>query len=156
VAEKILPGLVPGMTPDQAMIWFGVIIAMNLQTSFLTPPFGFALFYLRSVAAKFDYKDRVTGKTIPAVKTTEIYKGSIAFIILQLIMVVAVIAFPVLVTGGIQKEDALSSEQIMDQLNISNQEDASDPLAQPGSENDPKPAEDDPMKALMEDSKRGK
>ena len=156
VAEKILPGLVPGMTPDQAMIWFGVIIAMNLQTSFLTPPFGFALFYLRSVAAKFDYKDRVTGKTIPAVKTTEIYKGSIAFIILQLIMVAAVIAFPVLVTGGIQKEDALSSEQIMDQLNISNPEDAPAADGQPDASADPKPAEDDPMKALMEDVKRGK
>ena len=156
VAEKILPGLVPGMTPDQAMIWFGVIIAMNLQTSFLTPPFGFALFYLRSVAAKFDYKDRVTGKTIPAVKTTEIYKGSIAFIILQLIMVAAVIAFPVLVTGGIQKEDALSSEQIMDQLNISNPEDAPAADGQPDASADPKPAEDDPMKALMEDAKRGK
>ena len=156
VAEKILPGLVPGMTPDQAMIWFGVIIAMNLQTSFLTPPFGFALFYLRSVAAKFDYKDRVTGKTIPAVKTTEIYKGSIAFIILQLIMVVAVIAFPVLVTGGIQKEDALSSEQIMDQLNLSNPEDAPAADGQPDASADPKPAEDDPMKALMEDAKRGK
>ena len=151
VAEKILPGLVPGMTPDQAMIWFGVIIAMNLQTSFLTPPFGFALFYLRSVAAKFDYKDRVTGKTIAAVKTTEIYKGSIAFIILQLIMVAAVIAFPVLVTGGIQKEDALSAEQIMDQLNFINPDDA-----QPDASGDPKPAEEDPMKALMEDAKRGK
>jgi hypothetical protein len=44
------------------MVWFGVIIAMNLQTSFLTPPFGFALFYLRSVAAKKDYKDRITGR----------------------------------------------------------------------------------------------
>jgi TRAP-type mannitol/chloroaromatic compound transport system permease large subunit len=156
VAEKILPGLVPGMTPDQAMIWFGVIIAMNLQTSFLTPPFGFALFYLRSVAAKFDYKDRVTGKTIPAVKTTEIYKGSIAFIILQLIMVVAVIVFPVLVTGGIEKSDALSSEQIMDQLNMANPDDAAAADAQPNASADPKPAEDDPMKALMEDVKRGK
>jgi TRAP-type mannitol/chloroaromatic compound transport system permease large subunit len=156
VAEKILPGLVPGMTPDQAMIWFGVIIAMNLQTSFLTPPFGFALFYLRSVAAKFDYKDRVTGQTIAAVKTTEIYKGSIAFIILQLIMVAAVIAFPVLVTGGIQKEEALSSEQIMDQLNISNPEAAPAADGQPDASADPKPAEDDPMKALMEDAKRGK
>jgi TRAP-type mannitol/chloroaromatic compound transport system permease large subunit len=156
VAEKILPGLMPGMTPDQAMIWFGVIIAMNLQTSFLTPPFGFALFYLRSVAAKFDYKDRVTGQTIAAVKTTEIYKGSIAFIILQLIMVAAVIAFPVLVTGGIQKEDALSSEQIMDQLNISNPEDTPAADGQPDASADPKPAEDDPMKALMEDAKRGK
>jgi TRAP-type mannitol/chloroaromatic compound transport system permease large subunit len=43
------------------LIWFGVILAMNLQTSFLTPPFGFALFYLRSVAAKKDYNDRITG-----------------------------------------------------------------------------------------------
>jgi TRAP-type mannitol/chloroaromatic compound transport system permease large subunit len=153
VAEKILPGLVPGMTPDQAMIWFGVIIAMNLQTSFLTPPFGFALFYLRSVAAKFDYKDRVTGQLIPSVKTSEIYKGSIAFIILQLIMVVVVIAFPVLVTGGIQKEESLSSEQIMNQLEMPKAEEAADPTAgmDTGAKtDDPAKAEDDPMKAMLE------
>ncbi|HPW83475.1 MAG TPA: TRAP transporter large permease subunit [Rhodoferax sp.] len=159
VAEKILPGLVPGMTPDQAMIWFGVIIAMNLQTSFLTPPFGFALFYLRSVAAKFDYKDRVTGKLIPSVKTTEIYKGSIAFICLQLIMVAAVIAFPVLVTGGIEKAETLNSDQIMEQLDISNPDEAADPAAAAGDaakEGEmPNPAadaaqEDDPMKAMLE------
>ena len=116
VAEKILPGLVPGMTPDQAMIWFGVIVAMNLQTSFLTPPFGFALFYLRSVAAKFDYKDRITGKTIPSVKTIEIYKGSIAFIILQLVMVAAIMIFPGLVTGGMQQVDLLDADEVMQQL----------------------------------------
>ncbi len=151
VAEKILPGLVPGMTPDQAMIWFGVIIAMNLQTSFLTPPFGFALFYLRSVAAKFDYKDRVTGKLIPSVKTIEIYKGSIAFIVLQLIMLVCVIAFPVLVTGGIEKVEALSSEQIMNQLEMPKPEEAADPTA--GMDTGTKAEEaanDDPMKAMME------
>ncbi len=152
VAEKILPGLVPGMTPDQAMIWFGVIIAMNLQTSFLTPPFGFALFYLRSVAAKFDYKDRVTGKTIAAVKTMEIYKGSIAFIILQLIMVVVVIAFPDLVTGGIEQKDSLNSEQILNQLEMTAQEE--DPSE--SSEEGDKPNEDDPMKALLEDAQRKK
>ena len=68
VADKMLGGLLPpGTPPDMTLIWFGVIIAMNLQTSFLTPPFGFALFYLRSVAAKKDYKDRITGETIPAV-----------------------------------------------------------------------------------------
>jgi hypothetical protein len=78
------------------MIWFGVIVAMNLQTSFLTPPFGFALFYLRSVAARKDYKDRVTGKTIAGVKTTEIYKG--------------------LVTGNIEKAATMSDEEIMRQL----------------------------------------
>ena len=162
VAEKILPGLVPGMTADQAMIWFGVIIAMNLQTSFLTPPFGFSLFYLRSVAAKFDYKDRVTGQLIPSVKTTEIYKGSIAFIILQLIMLVSVIAFPVLVTGGMTKDKDLSAEQIMQQLEMPPAADAADPTA----DADEKPAtdapadgskaqDDDPMKALMDDMAKG-
>ena len=95
VAEKILPGMFPPGTPiDAIMVWFGVVLAMNLQTSFLTPPFGFALFYLRSVAAKADYKDRITGATIPAVTTAQIYKGSIAFICLQLIMVAAIIAYP--------------------------------------------------------------
>jgi len=95
VAEKLLPALLPaGTSADAVLIWFGVIVAMNLQTSFLTPPFGFALFYLRSVAARNDYKDRVTGETIPAVTTAQIYKGAIAFIVIQLIMVVAVVVFP--------------------------------------------------------------
>jgi TRAP-type mannitol/chloroaromatic compound transport system permease large subunit len=96
------------------LIWFGVIVAMNLQTSFLTPPFGFALFYLRSVAAKQDYKDRVTGATIPAVTTLQIYKGSVAFIILQIIMVAVVIWKPGLVIdstdGKTKKIDASSVE----------------------------------------------
>ena len=157
VAEKILPALVPGMTPDQVMIWFGVIIAMNLQTSFLTPPFGFALFYLRSVAAKTDYKDRVTGKTIAAVTTTEIYKGSIAYICLQLIMVVAVIAFPVLVTGGIEKVESLSSTEIMNQLEMPNAEEATDPAAgepAPGASEPTGAAgeEADPMKAMLDEA----
>ena len=118
VAEKILPGLIPGMTPDAAMIWFGVIIAMNLQTSFLTPPFGFALFYLRSVAAKTDYTDRVTGQTIRGVSTTEIYKGSIAFIVLQVIMVAAVMMYPTLVTGNMTKVKQLSNKEVMEQLQM--------------------------------------
>jgi hypothetical protein len=169
VAEKLLPGIVPGMTPDQAMIWFGVIIAMNLQTSFLTPPFGFALFYLRSVAAKFDYKDRVTGKQIKAVETTEIYKGSIAFIVLQIIMVVAVLVFPVLVTGGIEKTETLSSEQIMEQLEMPKTEDEGDPSttmdgAAPdtqengGDTQDPDAGDptndDDPLKAMLEEAEK--
>ncbi len=151
VAEKILPGIVPGMTPDQAMIWFGVIIAMNLQTSFLTPPFGFALFYLRSVAAKFDYKDRVTGKLIPSVKTSEIYKGSIAFICLQLVMLVMIMVFPVLVTGGIDKVEKLSNQEIMEQLNAvpgMRQETAPNfGLDMPAA---PAPVADDPMKAMLD------
>jgi TRAP-type mannitol/chloroaromatic compound transport system permease large subunit len=98
VADKLLPALLPAGAPaDWALIWFGVIIAMNLQTSFLTPPFGFALFYLRSVAARTDYKDRITGSTIPAVTTGQIYSGAIAFIVIQLVMVTMVVIFPGLV-----------------------------------------------------------
>jgi TRAP-type mannitol/chloroaromatic compound transport system permease large subunit len=104
VAAKILPELLPGAPLDAVMVWFGVIVAMNLQTSFLTPPFGFALFYLRSVAAKVDYKDRVTGEMIPAVQTSQIYKGSIAFIILQIVRVVVIIAFPSLVADSLGKD----------------------------------------------------
>ena len=79
------------------LIWLGVIIGMNLQTSFLTPPFGFALFYLRSVAARVPYLDRITGKNIEGIKTSEIYAGAIPFIILQVLMVLVVVAFPQLV-----------------------------------------------------------
>jgi TRAP-type mannitol/chloroaromatic compound transport system permease large subunit len=154
VAEKILPAMVPGMNPDQVMIWFGVIIAMNLQTSFLTPPFGFALFYLRSVAPKNDYKDRVTGVLIPLVKTTEIYKGSIAFICLQLIMVAAVILYPDMVTGGMDRGTQLDANEVMMQLENSSNS------GEPGADDSLKPDEsaedessqksdDDALKALM-------
>ena len=104
VADKILLPLLPAGTPAEwTLIWFGVIVAMNLQTSFLTPPFGFALFYLRSVAPRNDYPDRVTGRTIPAVTTPEIYKGGLAFIAIQLFMVGVVIVFPQLVVGDVQR-----------------------------------------------------
>jgi hypothetical protein len=98
------------------MIWFGVIIAMNLQTSFLTPPFGFALFYLRSVAPRSDYTDRVTNQRIAAVKTSEIYKGSIAFILLQIIMVTVVILNPNLVVGGLGKVERVDESKVLEQL----------------------------------------
>ncbi len=104
IAFIVIPMLAP--VADKMgidLIWFGVIIAMNLQTSFLTPPFGFALFYLRSVAAKSDYVDRITGKRILAVTTGQIYKGSVAFIILQLVMVVVVMAYPNLVLDNLDK-----------------------------------------------------
>lgn len=116
VAEKVLPALVPGLPPDMVMIWFGVILAMNLQTSFLTPPFGFALFYLRSVAPGQDYRDRVTGATIPAVTTAQIYKGSIPFIGLQLLMVAAVIAFPQLVTGNMEVAEKIDVDAALEQM----------------------------------------
>ncbi len=66
-------------------IWLGVMIAVNLQTSFLTPPFGFALFYLRGVAP-------------PAIKTTDIYLGIAPFVVIQLVGLALVAAFPALAT----------------------------------------------------------
>jgi tripartite ATP-independent transporter DctM subunit len=66
------------------LVWFGVLLSVNMQTSFMHPPFGFSLFYLRSVAPK-------------EVKTTDIYWGAIPFVIIQIIMVALIIAFPNLV-----------------------------------------------------------
>ena len=66
-------------------IWLGIMIAINLQTSFLTPPFGFALFYIRGVAEK-------------SIKTLEIYKGAIPFVIIQLIMLCILSFAPKLAT----------------------------------------------------------
>ncbi len=76
------------------LIWFGVILAVNMQTAFMHPPFGFALFYLRSVAAREPYIDRVSGKRIEPVTTGQIYWGAVPFVVIQCIMVGLVIAFP--------------------------------------------------------------
>ena len=75
-----------GLVGESLLIWFGILVAVNLQTSFLTPPFGFSLFYLRGVA-----KDRLT--------TTEIYRGVGPFIALQLLVLALLILFPGLITG---------------------------------------------------------
>lgn len=142
------------------LIWFGVILAMNLQTSFLTPPFGFALFYLRSVAAKKDYTDRITGKAIPAVTTAQIYKGSIAFIILQLIMVTVIVVKPDLVLGNLDKGPTnINADEALQQMRDAGREsmrlrdqDQSGGAASA-------PAEEDPMKGLLDalkDEKKGK
>ena len=147
------------------LIWFGVILAMNLQTSFLTPPFGFALFYLRSVAAKVDYRDRVTGATIPAVTTAQIYKGSIAFIILQLCMVATVVAFPELVSSGIVKTETIDADKALETMGLPEAVPESAPpeaaeagasapeAAASGADTSP-PDDDDPMKALEEAMKK--
>ncbi|MES5325601.1 TRAP transporter large permease [Alcaligenes phenolicus] len=80
------------------LIWFGVLLAVNMQTSFMHPPFGFSLFYLRSVAPKDDYIDKVTKKKIPGVATGDIYWGSVPFICIQIVMIAVVLLFPGMVT----------------------------------------------------------
>ncbi len=158
VADKMLAPLLPeGTPPNMTLVWFGVIVAMNLQTSFLTPPFGFALFYLRSVAAKTDYVDNITGGNIKAVTTPQIYKGSIAFIILQLIMVIVVITFPKLVIGEADKGPKIDVDKVLQQLDSrSRNRIANQPGAQPGegAPSAPAPAADDPMRMLLESMKR--
>jgi TRAP-type mannitol/chloroaromatic compound transport system permease large subunit len=105
IAFILLPLLAPiAVKMDIDLVWFGIIVAMNLQTSFLTPPFGFALFYLRSVAPSADYDDRVTGKRIGKMTTGDIYRGSIAFVFMQLVMVAVVIAFPALTLDSLGKK----------------------------------------------------
>ena len=79
------------------LIWFGVMLGVNIQTSFMHPPFGFALFYLRSVAPSTPYPDRISGKRLEPVTTGQIYWGAVPFVFIQLIMVTIVIAFPRLV-----------------------------------------------------------
>ncbi|MGH9806793.1 MAG: TRAP transporter large permease subunit, partial [Terriglobia bacterium] len=79
------------------LIWFGVILGVNMQTSFMHPPFGFALFYLRSVAPREPYNDRVTGKRTDGITTGQIYWGAVPFVVIQVIMVLLVILFPAMV-----------------------------------------------------------
>ncbi len=80
------------------LIWFGVLLGINMQTSFMHPPFGFSLFYLRSVAPKLPYRDRVTGSMTAPVTTGQIYAGAIPFVLIQILMVAITIAFPRIVT----------------------------------------------------------
>lgn len=79
------------------LIWFGVLLGVNMQTSFMHPPFGFALFYLRSVAARVPYLDRLTGKQIAPVTTGQIYWGAVPFVLIQVVMIGLTIAFPQMV-----------------------------------------------------------
>ena len=76
------------------LIWFGVLLGINMQTSFMHPPFGFALFYLRSVAPRDRYRDKITGRTMDGITTGQIYWGAVPFVAIQVIMVALAIAFP--------------------------------------------------------------
>jgi len=85
------------------LIWFGVLLGVNMQTSFMHPPFGYALFYLRSVAPDSEYTDKITRKPLAGVTTGQIYWGAVPFVVIQVIMVGIVIFFPGLVTGNLER-----------------------------------------------------
>ena len=96
IAQKMLT---PVVGADAALIWFGVMLCVNMQTSFMHPPFGFALFYLRGVAPK-------------EVKSSDIYWGALPWVGLQMIMVVLVIAFPITVTALLDKPSDIDPNTI--------------------------------------------
>ena len=85
------------------LVWFGVLLGFNMQTSFMHPPFGFALFYLRSVAPAREYVDKITGKLTAPITTGQIYWGAVPFVIIQIVGVATVLAFPQLVTGNLHE-----------------------------------------------------
>ncbi|MFM7085121.1 MAG: TRAP transporter large permease subunit [Hyphomicrobium sp.] len=84
--------IIPDVSPF--IIWYGILLAINMQTSFMHPPFGFALFYLRSVAPKEAYTDKITGKKIDPIKTSEIYLGALPYLLIQILMIGLVITMP--------------------------------------------------------------
>ena len=88
----------PQAAASAALVWFGVMLCVNMQTSFMHPPFGFALFYLRGVAPK-------------EVKSSDIYWGALPWVALQLVMVVLVMAFPAMVTTFLDKPAAVVQSQ---------------------------------------------
>ncbi|WP_374266360.1 TRAP transporter large permease subunit [Zoogloea sp.] len=118
------------------LIWFGVLLGVNMQTSFMHPPFGFALFYLRSVAP-------------PSIKTTQIYWGAVPFVIIQIIMVAIIIAFPQLVTMGLDTQAAVDTDKV--EIVVPDSEVPEDSPVQfdDGKASDAKPAEGDSQDALV-------
>ena len=98
------------------LIWFGVLLAVNMQTSFMHPPFGFALFFLRSVAPDKEYTDKVTKNRIAPVTTEQIYMGALPFLFIQLVMVGLIIAFPGIVSSNLDNAVVYDMDKIQQQM----------------------------------------
>lgn len=132
------------------LIWFGVLLGVNMQTSFMHPPFGFALFYLRSVAPAKEYQDRVTGKTIAPVSTMQIYRGAVPFVLIQIVMVGLIIAFPGIVSGGLDKEVKVDLDQVQMQLDAENKASRDAAAKSHASSSQTTSDDNDPLKAMQD------
>ena len=137
------------------LIWFGVLLGVNMQTSFMHPPFGFALFFLRSVAPAKEYTDKVTRKTIQPVTTMQIYMGAVPFVLIQIIMVGLIIAFPGIVSIGLDKQEVVDLSTVVLEV----QADA--PASPATGDLEAAPADSttndsDPMKSMIESMKTDK
>ena len=125
------------------LVWFGVLLAVNMQTSFMHPPFGFALFYLRSVAPNEDYVDKVTKQPIKKVTIEEIYWGAVPFVLIQVFMVGLIIAFPGLVSSGLSKDPTVDADTVMQQLQADSKQKSDDKASVTEDK-------EDPMKRMLE------
>jgi tripartite ATP-independent transporter DctM subunit len=128
------------------LIWFGVLLGVNMQTSFMHPPFGFALFYLRSVAPAKDFLDKVTGRLTKKVTTGQIYWGAVPFVLIQILMIALVITFPQMVMVYKAKEKTFDINKIQIVVPV----DESAPGNQP-SESSPDVEQDEAAKALQKE-----
>jgi tripartite ATP-independent transporter DctM subunit len=140
IAFIILPML--GPVADKMgidMVWFGVLLCVNMQTSFMHPPFGFALFYLRGIADTL-FKE---GRIEKPVKSNDIYLGAVPWVIMQLILVVIVIFVPETVTMFLEKEQKVDLDKVT--IEMPAQDDAN---AQ--EESTDKPSAEDEQKKMEE------
>ena len=99
------------------LVWFGVLVGINLQTSFLTPPFGYALFFLRNVAPRESLIDAASGRRVPGVSTLDIYLGALPYVAVQVLVMAAVIAWPALVRldNNRPRLDEATAERVLEQ-----------------------------------------
>jgi tripartite ATP-independent transporter DctM subunit len=176
--------IVPLLAPVAAklgidLIWFGVLLCVNLQTSFMHPPFGFALFYLRGISDTL-YKTKAIDRPV---LSSDIYLGAIPWVVMQLLLVVIVIFWPGLVTMFLDKEKVIDLDKVKIEVPVEDQKrysnDPADALkalqggqseapsagpASGGPKGDPAkavqdalkpaPADDDPMKAVQDALKK--
>ncbi len=163
IAFIIIPFLAP--VADKMgidLIWFGVMICVNMQTSFMHPPFGFALFYLRGIADTLFKNGSLPAK----VESKDIYLGAIPWVLMQLVLVAVVIAFPQTVTAFLDKPQVLDLDKAGKELQqmegggtpaepdaAASAAGAAEP-ASAASAADNGSSDDDPMKALEESMKK--
>ena len=138
-------------------VWFGVLLAVNMQTSFMHPPFGFALFYLRSVAPSDDYKDRLTGRLIARITTGQIYWGAVPFVIIQVIMVGLIIAVPGIVSRDLNQAVQGNIDLLQQQIDTGRSREAAKPEpVMPGASEPKKDEAEDPMAAILRANEQDK
>ena len=137
-------------------VWFGVLLAVNMQTSFMHPPFGFALFYLRSVAPTEDYKDRLTGKMTAKITTGQIYWGAVPFVLIQIVMVGLIIAFPGIVSRDTGKQAEGNIDLLQQQVDTGRSTEAAKPATAMPDAAPKKDEAEDPMAAILRANERDK